>query len=165
MSDFKEILSQAKQQIKEVSVQEVREKLNPANGFTLLDVREGDEWEQGHLDKAIFLPRGFLEVKADKTLTDKSQPIVVYCAGGTRSALAAKTLQDLGYTQVYSMRGGFNEWKNNGMPFVTPEKVGKDQMARYSRHLRIPEVARFSPFGMDESFPRPIIGGIVGLSS
>ena len=71
-------------------------------------------------------------------MTDKSQPIVVYCAGGTRSALAAKTLQDLGYTDVCSMRGGFNEWKNNGMPFVTPEKVGKDQMGRYSRHVRIP---------------------------
>ena len=78
MSDFKEILSQAKRQIKEVSVQEVREKLNPENGFTMLDVREGDEWEQGHLDQAIFLPRGFLEVKADKLLTDKGQPIVVY---------------------------------------------------------------------------------------
>src|SRR5438093_6522883 len=105
MSDFKEILSQTKKQIKEVSVQEVQDKLNPANGFTLLDVREGDEWEQGHLDKAIFLPRGFLEVKADKTLTDKNQPIVVYCAGGVRSALAAKTLKDLGYTKVYSMAG------------------------------------------------------------
>src|SRR6266436_6013756 len=122
MSDFKEILTQAKKQIKEVSVQEVHDKLNPENGFTLLDVREGDEWEQGHLDQAIFLPRGFLEVKADKILPEKSQPIVVYCAGGTRSALAAKTLQDLGYSAVYSMRGGFNEWKNAGLPFVTPEK-------------------------------------------
>ena len=109
MSDFKEILNQTKQQIKEVSVQEVNEKLNPANGFTLLDVRERDEWDQGHLDQAIFLPRGFLEVKADKELTDKSQPIVAYCAGGMRSVFAAKTLQDLGYTNVFSMRGGFNE--------------------------------------------------------
>src|SRR5438105_14469960 len=102
MGDFKEILNQAKKEIVEITVQDVREKLNPANGFTLLDVREGDEWEQGHLDKAIFLPRGFLEVKADKTLTNKSQPIVVYCAGGTRSALAAKTLQDVGHSVVYS---------------------------------------------------------------
>src|SRR6185436_6303842 len=140
MSDLKEILSEAKRQIKEVSVQEVQDKLNPDNGFTLLDVREGDEWEQGHLDQAIFLPRGFLEVKADKMLPDKRQPIVVYCAGGTRSAFAAKTLQDLGYNDVYSIRGGVTEWKNNGLPFVRPEKVGKDQMARYSRHLRIPEV-------------------------
>src|SRR5262249_44221640 len=139
MSDFKEILRQAKSQIREITVQDVQDKFNPDNGFTLLDVREDDEWQQGHLDRAIFLPRGFLEVKADKALADRSQPIVVYCAGGVRSALAAKTLQDLGYTDVYSKRGGFTEWKNNGFPFVTPEKVGKDQMARYSRHFRIPE--------------------------
>src|SRR5262245_6873407 len=111
MSDFKQLLDQAKRQIKEVTVHEVREKLNPANGFTLLDVREGDEWEQGHLNQAIFLPRGFLEVKADKVLPSKDQPIVVYCAGGTRSALAAKTLQDMGYSDVYSMRGGFKDRK------------------------------------------------------
>ena len=90
MSDFKTILNDAKRQIREVSVQEVNDKLNPAKGFTLLDVREQDEWDQGHLDQAIFLPRGFLEVKADKMLTDRNQPIVVYCAGGTRSAFAAK---------------------------------------------------------------------------
>src|SRR5438445_13306038 len=121
MSDFKEILSQAKRQIKEVSVHDVQENLNPANGFTLLDVREGDEWEQGHLDQAVFLPRGFLEVKADKLLPDRQQPVVVYCAGGVRSALAAKTLQDLGYPRVYSMPGGFSEWKNNGLPICLAE--------------------------------------------
>jgi molybdopterin/thiamine biosynthesis adenylyltransferase/rhodanese-related sulfurtransferase len=163
MSDFKEILQQAKQQIREVSTQEVRDKLNPANGFALLDVREGDEWEQGHLDQAIFLPRGFLEQKADKMLPDKGQSVVVYCAGGTRSALAAKTLQDLGYTDVYSMRGGFNEWKNNGMPFVTPEKVGKDQMARYSRHLRIPEVGEKGQLKLLKS--KVLLVGAGGLGS
>jgi molybdopterin/thiamine biosynthesis adenylyltransferase/rhodanese-related sulfurtransferase len=163
MSDFKQILNQAKREIKEVSVQEVHKKLNPANGFTLLDVREGDEWEQGHLDKAIFLPRGFLEVKADRTLPDKSQPIVVYCAGGVRSALAAKTLQDLGYSDVYSMSGGFNEWKNNGMPFVTPEKIGKDQMARYSRHLRIPEVGEEGQLKLLKS--KVLLVGAGGLGS
>jgi molybdopterin/thiamine biosynthesis adenylyltransferase/rhodanese-related sulfurtransferase len=163
MSDFKDILDQTKKQIKEVSVQDVREKLNPANGFTLLDVREGDEWEQGHLDKAIFLPRGFLEVKADKIIPEKQKPIVVYCAGGVRSALAAKTLQDLGYSDVYSMRGGFNEWKNNGMPFVTPEKVGKDQMARYSRHLRIPEVGEAGQLKLLKS--KVLLVGAGGLGS
>jgi molybdopterin/thiamine biosynthesis adenylyltransferase/rhodanese-related sulfurtransferase len=163
MSDFKDILNQVKRQIKEVSVQDVREKLNPGNGFTLLDVREGDEWEQGHLDKAIFLPRGFLEVKADKTLPDKDQPVVVYCAGGTRSALAAKTLQDLGYSEVYSMRGGFNEWKNNGFPFVTPEKIGKDSMARYSRHVRIPEVGEQGQLKLLKS--KVLLVGAGGLGS
>src|SRR5215468_8477401 len=163
MSDFKEILRQAKSQIREITVQDVQDKFNPDNGFTLLDVREDDEWQQGHLDRAIFLPRGFLEVKADKVLADRSQPIVVYCAGGVRSALAAKTLQDLGYTDVYSMRGGFNEWKNNGMPFVTPEKVGKDQMARYSRHLRIPEVGERGQLKLLKS--KVLLVGAGGLGS
>jgi sulfur-carrier protein adenylyltransferase/sulfurtransferase len=163
MSDFKEILRQAKSQIREITVHDVQDKFNPENGFTLLDVREDDEWQQGHLDKAVFLPRGFLEVKADKVLADKSQAIVVYCAGGVRSALATKTLQDLGYTDVYSMRGGFNEWKNNGMPFVTPEKVGKDQMARYSRHLRIPEVGEQGQLKLLKS--RVLLVGAGGLGS
>ena len=163
MGDFKELLSQTKNQIKEVSVQEVNDKLNPDNGFTLLDVREADEWEQGHLNKAIFLPRGFLEVKADKMLADKNEPIVVYCAGGTRSAFAAKTLQDLGYSRVYSMRGGFTEWKNNGLPFVTPEKVGKDKMARYSRHLRIPEVGEQGQLKLLKS--KVLLVGAGGLGS
>ena len=163
MGDFKEILNQAKKEIVEITVQDVQEKFNPANGFTLLDVREGDEWEQGHLDKAIFLPRGFLEVKADKTLTDKQQPVVVYCAGGVRSALAAKTLKDLGYTKVYSMAGGFNEWKNNGFPFVVPEKVGKDQMARYSRHLRVPEVGEAGQLKLLKS--KVLLVGAGGLGS
>jgi len=163
MSDFREILNQAKAQIREVTVRDVQEKLNPDNGFALLDVREADEVEQGHLKKSIFLPRGFLEVKVEKTLPDKTQPIVVYCAGGTRSALAAKTLQDLGYTDVYSMRGGFNEWKNNGLPFVTPEKVGKDQMARYSRHLRIPEVGEEGQLKLLKS--KVLLVGAGGLGS
>ena len=163
MSDFKEILSQAKKQITEVSVHEVRDKFNLSNGFMLLDVRESDEWEQGHLDQAVFLPRGFLEVKADKLLPDRQQPVVVYCAGGARSALAAKTLQDLGYSRVYSMRGGFSEWKNNGLPFVVPEKVGKDQWARYSRHLRIPEVGEKGQLKLLKS--KVLLVGAGGLGS
>lgn len=163
MSDFKELLTQTKKQIKEVSVHEVRDKLNSDNGFTIVDVRESDEWEQGHLGKAIFLPRGFLEQKADKLLTDKNRSIVVYCAGGTRSAFAAKTLQDLGYSNVSSMRGGFTEWKNNGLPFITPEKVGKDKMARYSRHLRIPEVGEEGQLKLLKS--KVLLVGAGGLGS
>lgn len=163
MSDFRQILSQAKQQIKEVSPQEVRDKLNPANGFTLLDVREGDEWEQGHLDKAVFLPRGFLEQKADKMLPNKQQPIVVYCAGGVRSALATKTLQDLGYTNVVSMAGGYGQWKANGYSIVVPQKIGKDQMARYSRHLLIPEVGEEGQLKLLRS--KVLLVGAGGLGS
>jgi molybdopterin/thiamine biosynthesis adenylyltransferase/rhodanese-related sulfurtransferase len=163
MSDFRQILSEAKRQIKEVSPQEVRDKLNPANGFTLLDVREGDEWEQGHLDKAVFLPRGFLEQKADKMLPNKQQPIVVYCAGGVRSALATKTLQDLGYTNVVSMAGGYGQWKANGYSIVVPQKIGKDQMARYSRHLLIPEVGEEGQLKLLRS--KVLLVGAGGLGS
>ena len=86
--------------------------MNPDNGFTLLDVREGDEWEQGHLDKAIFLPRGFLEVKADKMLTDRNQPIVVYCASTScqLSRSFALRLLSLGFTNVQDMAGGMAEY-------------------------------------------------------
>ncbi len=163
MSDFREILTQAKKQIREVSPQEVHQKLNPENGFTLLDVREGDEFEQGHLDKAVFLPRGFLEVKADKMLPNKQAPIVVYCAGGVRSALAAKTLQDLGYSNVSSMAGGFGQWKASGLPVVVPEKIGKDQMARYSRHLLIPEVGEKGQLKLLQS--KVLLVGAGGLGS
>jgi sulfur-carrier protein adenylyltransferase/sulfurtransferase len=163
MSDFREILSQTKKQIREVTPQDVHEKLNPANGFTLLDVREGDEWEQGHLDKAVFLPRGFLEQKADKILPNRQQPIVVYCAGGVRSALAAKTLQDLGYTNVASMSGGFGQWKANGFPIIVPEKIGNDQWARYSRHLLIPEVGEKGQLKLLKS--KALLVGAGGLGS
>ncbi len=139
-SHFPDLLASVKREISEITVHEVKAKLSEANEFILLDIREKDEWDEGHLDGATFLPRGFLEVKVEKLLTDKLSPIVVYCAGGVRSALAAKSLNQLGYESVLSMAGGYNEWKNNGYEIVVPETVGKDQMARYSRHLKIPEV-------------------------
>src|ERR1051326_650324 len=105
-ASFREMLSQAKKEIREVGVQEVDSALRGRNDFVLLDVREKEEWDEGHLPGAVFLPRGFLEVKIEKTVADKNTPIIIYCAGGTRSALAAKTLQDLGYDDVVSMAGG-----------------------------------------------------------
>src|SRR5271155_3248083 len=119
-STFKDVLSKTKKEIREVSVQEVQERIKGDGNFALLDVREKDEWDEGHLNGATFLPRGFLEVKVEKTVSDKSTPVIVYCAGGVRSALAAKSLQDLGYKDVVSMAGGYGEWKNNGLPFVVP---------------------------------------------
>src|SRR5579872_1185649 len=118
--NFREILAKTKREIREVGVHEVNEALKDHSGLVLLDVREKDEWEEGHLPGAVLLPRGFLEQKIEKTVTDKQTPIIVYCAGGTRSAFAAKTLQELGYRDVLSMAGGYGEWKNNGLPFVVP---------------------------------------------
>lgn len=139
-SNFKDILSQVKKGIREVTVQDVDTRLKGEKDFVLLDVREKDEWDEGHLEDATFLPRGFLEVKVEKMVTEKDTPVIVYCAGGVRSALAAKALGDLGYKNVVSMIGGFNEWKNTGHKFVVPPKIGKDEMARYSRHIKIPEM-------------------------
>ena len=120
MSTFRELLSQVKHEIREVRVHDVDAALRTRNGVVLLDVREKEEWDEGHLPGAVFLPRGFLEQKVEKTITDKNIPVIVYCAGGTRSALAARSLQQLGYKDVVSMAGGYGEWKNNGLPFVCP---------------------------------------------
>src|SRR5579862_7588319 len=122
-TSFKDILSQVKKEIKEVTVQDVDATLKNGGHAVVLDVREKDEWDEGHLPGAIFLPRGFLEVKVEKEISDKTRPIIVYCAGGTRSALAARSLQQMGYTDVVSMAGGYGEWKNSGLPFVVPQKL------------------------------------------
>jgi adenylyltransferase/sulfurtransferase len=162
-ANFKDILSQCKKEIREVTVDDVHKRLESDKGFALLDVREKDEWDEGHLEGATFLPRGFLEVKVEKTIPDKETPVIVYCAGGVRSALAARSLQQLGYRDVVSMIGGFNEWKNAGRPFVIPQKIGKDQMARYSRHLRVPEVGEKGQLKLLDS--KVLLVGAGGLGS
>jgi adenylyltransferase/sulfurtransferase len=120
----RDLLAKTRKEIREVSVQDVHSRIQN-NGVVLLDVREKEEWDEGHLPGATFLPRGFLEVRIEKAIPEKDKPVVVYCAGGTRSAYAAKTLQDLGYKDVVSMAGGYGEWKNAGLPFVVPEKLTK----------------------------------------
>jgi molybdopterin/thiamine biosynthesis adenylyltransferase/rhodanese-related sulfurtransferase len=160
---FKDMLSEVKKQIREVSVQDVNARMNGNRDFTVLDVREKDEWDEGHLDGAVFLPRGFLEVKVEKMIPEKEKPVVVYCAGGTRSALAAKSLEQLGYKDVVSMAGGYGEWKNNGLPFVVPEKMTKNRLARYSRHLKIPEVGEQGQLKLLQS--KVLLVGAGGLGS
>src|SRR5207237_1677292 len=109
-------------------------------GTVGLDVREPDEYEQGALPGAIHLPRGHLESKIETQVADRSTPVVIHCASGVRSAFAAKTLQDLGYTDVVSMVGGFNKWKDEGREWVTPRTLSSEQRNRYQRHLLLPEV-------------------------
>ncbi|MCI0487925.1 MAG: hypothetical protein L0229_15140, partial [Blastocatellia bacterium] len=97
---------------------------------TFLDVREADEFEQGTIPGSVFIPRGNLEGSVEGKLPDKSAPVVVYCAGGTRSAFAAKTLAELGYSDVVSMAGGFNQWKNEGRNWATPQSLSAEQRNR-----------------------------------
>jgi sulfur-carrier protein adenylyltransferase/sulfurtransferase len=137
MSSFRELLKQTKQQIREIDPAEAEGRLGEA---TFLDVRELDEFEQGTVPGAVFIPRGHLESKVENQIANHDAPVVVYCAGGTRSAFAAKTLAELGYTDVVSMAGGFGRWKNEGRPWITPATLSPEQRNRYHRHILLPEV-------------------------
>ena len=137
---FPQLIQQIKDEIKEITPEEVQERLKAGEPWALLDVREQSEWEEGHLPEAHFIPRGFLEIRVESTLPEKDKPLVVYCAGGVRSAMAAKTLQDMGYTNVVSMSGGFTRWRELDYSFTTPRTLTDMEMERYSRQIRIPEV-------------------------
>ncbi len=136
---YKQLMEDARRAVPEVSVDQVRDRLG-RGGATVLDVREKEEFREGHLQEAVSLPRGFLEMRVEETVPDKSTPIIAYCAGGTRSLIAARTLKEMGYTNVSSMSGGFTAWKNAGQPFVTDHQFTPEQLTRYSRHFMLPEV-------------------------
>ena len=133
-------MDEARREIPEVSVEDVRARLEREPAIALLDVREKEEYREGHLGGAISLPRGFLEIRVEETVPDKRTPIVAYCAGGTRSLIAAHTLKEMGYTNVVSMTGGFTAWKNAGLPFRQDYQFSQEQLTRYSRHFMLPEV-------------------------
>ncbi len=137
MASFRDLLNEAKAQIREVEPAEAE----GARAHSLfLDVREPDEYEQGAIPGAVHIPRGHLESQVEGRLTDKSQPVVIYCAGGTRSAFAAVTLHELGYADVVSMAGGFNRWKDEGRDWKAPRVLNADQRNRYQRHILLPEI-------------------------
>jgi sulfur-carrier protein adenylyltransferase/sulfurtransferase len=106
----------------------------------LIDVREPDENAQGMIPGTLHIPRGFLELRIERNVPDRSAPVVVYCASGTRSVLAARSLAELGYTSVTSLAGGFTGWKRAGLPWEQPISLRPDQETRYSRHTLLPEV-------------------------
>ena len=107
---------------------------------SLVDVREADEHAQGAIPGAAWIPRGFLEARIERYVADRAAPIVLYCASGNRSLFAARSLAELGYTNVRSLAGGFTAWKSVGLPWETPIALRPDQATRYSRHTLLPEV-------------------------
>jgi molybdopterin/thiamine biosynthesis adenylyltransferase/rhodanese-related sulfurtransferase len=137
MASFRDLLKQTKSEIREISPADAEPLVGDT---TFLDVRELDEFEQGMIPGAVFIPRGHLESQVENKIPNHDAPIVVYCAGGTRSAFAAKTLQELGYSDVVSMAGGFGRWKNEGRNWVTPNTLTPEQRDRYGRHILLPEV-------------------------
>ena len=160
MASPRELLQQAKSSIVEVDVDQAEKRIGSA---AFLDVREPDEYEQGAVPDAVHVPRGNLEFQVEGRLPDKSAPVVVYCAGGARSALAAKTLGELGYVDVVSMVGGFNKWKDEGKPWSAPRTLSADQRNRYQRHLLLPEIGEKGQQKLLDS--RVLLLGAGGLGS
>ena len=139
MASFRDLLASTKAQIREVETAEA-DRMRAGEGVVVLDVREPDEYEQGAVPGSIHIPRGTLETNIEMRIPDHDTPLVVICAGGTRSAFAAKTLTELGYTDVVSVVGGFNRWKDEDREWVTPAALSAEQRNRYKRHLLLPEV-------------------------
>lgn len=116
MKTFSELVSEVKESIKETDAETVKKKMESGESFHLVDVREESEWAKGHIPKAIHIGRGMLEPKIEKVIEDREAEIVLYCGTGARSALAAQSLARMGYSNVLSMAGGINGWKEAGLP-------------------------------------------------
>jgi molybdopterin/thiamine biosynthesis adenylyltransferase/rhodanese-related sulfurtransferase len=163
MPGYRDLLQQIKSEIDEVDAAGTAALLEGGDAPTLLDVRELHEWQEGHIPGAVHIPRGSLESQVEQALPDREQPVVVYCAGGSRSAFAAKTLGEMGYEAVSSLAGGYTDWKRNGFPTVLPRTLDTDKRQRYSRHLLIPEVGEEGQIKLLDS--RMLLIGAGGLGS
>jgi len=159
MATYRDLLAQTKDEISEVDAAQA----GALAGAVWVDVRELDEWQEGHLPGAVHVPRGFLESRIEQVAPDRSQEIVVYCAGGNRSAFAAKTLQELGYEHAHSLVGGFTDWKRNGLEVVVPRTLSPERRTRYSRHLLIPEIGEAGQLKLLDS--KILLIGAGGLGS
>ena len=161
MTSYGDLLAATRQQIREVSTNEAARLVH--DGHISLDVREPEEFDQGALVDATHIPRGHLESQIEQRFPDRDTKIMVYCAAGARSAFAAKTLTELGYTQVVSMDGGFAKWKSEGREWSMPETLTRHQRSRYQKHLLLPEVGQE---GQQELFgSKVLILGAGGLGS
>jgi len=159
---FREMLAQAKAAIREVDPAGAEREIAGGDAV-VLDVREPDEYEQGALTGALHIPRGTLETSVEGRIPDKSSHVIIYCAAGTRSAFAAKTLQELGYSDVASVIGGFNRWKDEGREWAAPRSLSPEQRNRYQRHLLLPEVGEAGQLELLDS--KALLLGAGGLGS
>jgi sulfur-carrier protein adenylyltransferase/sulfurtransferase len=160
---YADLLREARDQIREVTPQEVdalRESTTPP---VLIDVREASEWEQGYIPGALHISKSYIEQQCEAKAPDRDAEVILYCAGGVRSLFAAQTMRDMGYTNVASMSGGFQQWKGAGLDFETPVVLSQEQKLRYSRHLLIPEVGAAGQTRLLES--KALLIGAGGLGS
>lgn len=161
MLSYGEMVAQAKERIREVQPGEFEPRLH--DDLVIVDCREQEEYDQGAIRGSHLIPRGLLESSIPAVVTDPETEIVVYCAGGARSTLAADVLQQMGYRNVWSLAGGFNQWKGDGRPWEAPTSMTADQRARYSRHILLPEVGEEGQAKLLES--RVVLVGAGGLGS
>jgi molybdopterin/thiamine biosynthesis adenylyltransferase/rhodanese-related sulfurtransferase len=160
---YTDLIASVRRETKEVSLDELKRRVDAKEPYTLIDVREKEEYRAGYIPGAISIPRGFLEIQVEGRVPDKTTKIVAYCAGGTRSALAAKTLAELGYTNVETANPGFVRWKDLGFPMETPPQLNDAQRDRYSRHLLLPEVGEAGQARLLKS--KALLIGAGGLGS
>lgn len=158
-----QLVQLAKSEISEISAQELKRRLAAGEKLTVVDVRERDEFVQGHIPDATFIPRGYLELQIEQHQPERDKPVVVYCAGGVRSALAARNLKEMGYSNTISLIGGFNGWKNAGFDFKIPLVLNDEQRIRYSRHTLLKEVGEAGQIKLLES--KVLLIGAGGLGS
>ena len=114
--DFLKIVNDSKKRIKEIDFREIKKRLDAGEKFIVVDTREDNEWQRGHIPSAIHLGKGIIERDIEAAIPDKNAPLVLYCGGGFRSALAADNLQKMGYKNVVSMDGGWRGWTDAGFP-------------------------------------------------
>jgi molybdopterin/thiamine biosynthesis adenylyltransferase/rhodanese-related sulfurtransferase len=133
-----EYIKRIREQVREVDPSDVKPLVG--NGVPIIDVREAEEYAIAHLPGAKHVPRGYLESRIDAAVPDRKQRVILYCATGQRSALAAHTLTDLGFEDVVSMTGGITLWKDRGYDVEVPQTLTAEQRDRYSRHVLVPEV-------------------------
>ena len=158
-----QLLEKARRDISEMSPQELKSQIDLGDDVTIIDIRERDEFVQGHIPGARFIPRGFLELQIEQYETDRDRPLVIYCAGGVRSILAARNLKEMGYANTISLIGGFNGWKNAGYDFKIPAVLNDEQRLRYSRHTLLSEIGEEGQIKLLES--KVLLIGAGGLGS
>jgi adenylyltransferase/sulfurtransferase len=149
--------------VPEWTADQVDQALSNGGGHKLLDVREKEEFRDGHLPGAVSVPRGFLDLRVEEVVPDKSTPLILYCAGGTRSLLAGRTLREMGYTDVTSMSGGYGAWKGAGREWVRDFEFSPEQLKRYDRHFILPEVGEAGQAKLLQS--KVLLIGAGGLGS
>jgi len=140
MKTLKEMIAEARQVVPEEGPDQLAKRLASGDPVAVIDVRDPDEYRDGHIEAATNISRGFLEFRIGGTVSDPKTPVVLYCQTGLRSVLAARQLKELGYENVINLQGGYAKWAQSGLPVVKDIPLSPDQIQRYSRHFLLNQV-------------------------